>query len=165
MQFLATFLLAASAMALPTVTLTSRADGASCMDKGTKITEWTIRDFTFSSSKMPTAKGSVSFTLENPALAYKSKCSATSTHPDNFFYGNTNYNCEVPTQGDTASFTFDKRSNLLGITQHWSCIKEGGWIEAEGSKNVPLSCTASGDKKICKKVTFKAPVTNIVAVL
>lgn len=187
MQFFTTLLvLATSAMALPTVSLTSRAESESCMARGTKVTEWTVNDFDFHATitkttpKKQTASGSVSFLLENKVLNYKAKCTATSDKPNNFFYGSTDYNCDVPLKGDAASFTFDRKSGKLSIVQSWSCLKEGGRFEAKGNTNVKLECkeknwknpnynsgskTYSNKKITCEKTTFKAPILEISAVL
>ncbi|KAF4981268.1 hypothetical protein FZEAL_2894 [Fusarium zealandicum] len=186
MQFLTTLLLATSAMALPLVTLSSRTDSESCIAKGSEVTEWTIHDFDFhasftkDSSKKQKAAGSVSFTLENPALSYKAKCHAKSDHADNFFYGNTDYDCDVPVKGEAASFTYHRKSGKLAITQSWSCRKEGGRFEAKGETKVKLDCNKSSwkhsdyktDEKVtsqrkltCEKKTFKAPITEISSVL
>ncbi|KAM5354273.1 hypothetical protein ACJ41O_000923 [Fusarium nematophilum] len=186
MQFLTTLLLAASAMALPTITLESRTGKDTCMARGSKVTQWTVHDFSYgatythSSPTKQTGQGRVSFTLENPVLNYKAKCSAKSDKLNNFFFGNTDYDCDVPLEYDSASFTFDKKSGKLAIKQSWSCVQEGGRFEAKGSKKVKLECKETnwknpdykkGDKVYsnkrvtCKKVTFKAPVLEMSAVL
>ncbi|KAF4459865.1 hypothetical protein FALBO_13376 [Fusarium albosuccineum] len=186
MQFLTTLLLATSAMALPTVTLTSRADSQSCMAKGAKVTEWTVHDFEFeatytkSSPKKQTSTGTVSFTIENPVLNYKAKCHATSKKGDVFFTGSTDYDCDVPLKGDAASFTYDRKSGKVGIVQSWSCLKEGGRFEAKGNTKVKLDCKEANWKNpnykdgakvysnrrvTCTKKSFKTPILEMSAVL
>ncbi|KAF5018235.1 hypothetical protein F66182_9798 [Fusarium sp. NRRL 66182] len=186
MQFLTTLLMATSAMALPTVTLTSRADSESCMARGAKATSWTVNDFvyeavyTHSTPKKQTSSATVSFTLSNPVLDYKANCKAKSTKASDFFYGTTDYDCDVPLDHDSATFSYNRKTGNIAIFQHWSCVQEGGWFEAKGNTTVKPDCKEknwknpnyksgakvySNRRVTCEKKSFKVPVLEISAVL
>lgn len=186
MHFLTALLLAGTAVAAPTFTLMPRADSDSCMARGATVTEWIVGDFNYRASythntpETQSSLGRLTFTLENKVLDYKAKCSAVSDEAEDFFYGSTDYDCEVPLPGDSATFSFDRASGKLGLFQSWRCLKEGGRYTAKGDSEVELDCKESewknpdykkGDKlyshrKVtCKNVTFKASITEITAVL
>ncbi|KAM0548559.1 hypothetical protein ACHAPJ_009882 [Fusarium lateritium] len=191
MQFLTTILMATSAMAVAipsapqgeTLSLEKR---ESCMAKGGKVTKWTVTDFvyeavyTHNTPTKTTNTGTVKFTLENSATSYKANCQAKSNKANDFFYGNTDFDCDVPLKGDSATFTYDRKSGKLGIFQHWSCAKEGGWYEAKGNANIKPKCNEkkwqnphykTGDKTYssrrvtCEQKSFKVPILEISAVL
>ncbi|KAF5641579.1 uncharacterized protein FTJAE_4056 [Fusarium tjaetaba] len=184
MQFFTLLCLATSALALPQ-TLTKR---ETCMDKGSKVTEWTVKDFKYEAvytQNTPTKQtnsATITFTLQNRGVGYEGKCSAKSTDAKkDFFTGNTDYNCDVPFEGDSASFKYNRKSGVIAIFQHWSCVKEGGWYEAKGNTTFTPKCTektwknahykADGDKAYsnrrvtCQQKQLKVPVLEMQAVL
>ncbi|KAH7121444.1 hypothetical protein EDB81DRAFT_229360 [Dactylonectria macrodidyma] len=166
-SLVALLLAASSALAAPTYSLVSRSE--SCMAKGAKVSSWTVHDFdlNYSLTKAGAAKdkGTVSFTLENKALAYRAKCKATSTGK-NLFVGGVTYQCTGEADGDSASFRFSRKNGgTLAINQAWRCASEGGRYEASGKVKVNLSCEGSNGEISCDKKTFKAPVTQMSAVL
>ncbi|KAF7562141.1 hypothetical protein G7046_g1983 [Stylonectria norvegica] len=181
----ASLLLAGSAIALPTLSISSRSDEPSCMAKGAKATHWNVEKFDyhasyiFSTPSHQIASGSVNFTLVNPVNNYKSTCTADSTQLDDFFYGNFEYHCDVPVPSDSASFTFSRPSGELKINQTWACPEEGGRFEAKGGATLKLDCKEykwenphwkdgqlfSQRIVTCKPATVKAEITEISAVL
>lgn len=182
--FLATILLAGSAAAAPTLSLIAR-DDDSCMAKGAKATEWTIHEFdfhasyTFTNPAHQNSYGYVNFTLENPVLDYRPVCSASSSQLNDFFYGTQIFNCEVPGEHDTATFTFSRPSGELQVNQTWHCLEEGGRFTAKGGVTLDLDCEESFYENpdwqpgqiysqrliTCEKKTVTAPITEISAVL
>lgn len=185
MHFLTTLLLATSSLAAPTLSLLPRAK-LSCMKLGATATEWTVGDFNYRASythntpQEESPLGRLSFTLENKVLEYKAQCSAVSDQADDFFYGSTDYDCDVPLEGDSASFSFDHAQGQLNISQSWRCVKEGGRYMAKGGSHVDLECDEAewqnpdwkkGDKLYshrsvtCEKQTFKVAISEIAAVL
>ncbi|KAK2670967.1 Alternaria alternata allergen 1 [Fusarium oxysporum f. sp. vasinfectum] len=172
MQFFTLLCLATSALALPQ-TLTKR---ETCMDKGSKVTEWTVKDFKYEAvytQNTPTKQtnsATVTFTLQNRGTQRRASSLV-----------NTDYNCDVPFEGDSASFKYNRKSGVIAIFQHWSCVKEGGWYEAKGNTTFTPKCTektwknahykAGGDKAYsnrrvtCQQKQLKVPVLEMQAVL
>lgn len=175
--------LAGTALSLPAPASTPAPE--TCMSKSTKVSKWTVENFDFHASYTFTTPahqnswGYVNFTLSNPVLDYKPVCSAASNWLSDFYYGNIIYNCEVPTQGDQASFTFDRPGNNLRVNQTWNCLEEGGRVIAEGGIKLDLKCEDktwqnpdwkqgqiySSRTISCAPVTVDAPVETISAVL
>jgi hypothetical protein len=89
---------------------------------------WTIKSFTYHASYIFTTpahqvpSGTVSFNLTNPAILGEVTCSAYSDQLTDFFYGNFNYNCNVPS-GSSAktSFAFNRPTGRLDLNQTWTC--------------------------------------------
>lgn len=181
-----TLLLAGSALALPTITLSARDDDTSCMARGAKVTEWQVHDFDyhasyiFSTPSHQISQGYVNFTLENPAVDYRPVCSASSGQLSDFFYGTMTYQCDVPINGDSASFTFSRPSGELKLEQTWQCAEEGGRFQAKGGVTLELNCEDTGTQVnpdwemgqtystrtiTCDLVTAPAQITEISAVL
>ncbi|CAM1510818.1 Fc.00g083310.m01.CDS01 [Cosmosporella sp. VM-42] len=184
-RFLTTLLLAGSAVALPTLSITSRSDNDSCMAKGTKVTAWTIKDFdfhasyTFTNPAHQNSWGYANFTLENPVLDYKPICSASSNQLEDFFYGTQIFECDAPVDGDSATFTFSRPTGELQVNQTWQCLEQGGRFHAKGGVTLDLDCEDTTWKNpeweegqiysqrtiTCAKKTVSAPITEISAVL
>ncbi|KAJ6443229.1 Carboxylic acid transporter protein [Purpureocillium lavendulum] len=180
LSLLTSLLLAGSALAAPT----ANANANTCTSKSTKVHEWTVHDFDFHSSEVFTTPahqnswGYVNFTLSNPVVAYRPVCSASSNQLSDFFYGNFVYKCNVPAQGDAASFTFARPTNELKVNQTWNCPGEGSRFDARGGVNLNLTCTTStwqnpnwtpgsiySTRNVdCKKVTVKVPIKEMSGV-
>jgi hypothetical protein len=146
-SFIASLLLASSAVALPApAASTPSPQPETCLSKSQKAGDWIVEDFDSHSSYLFTtpahqvSTGYVNFTLANPVLDYKSSCTATSTWLSEFYYGNVVYNCDVPIEGDKASFTWNSPSKELRINQTWSCADEGARFDAEGGVKLNLDC-------------------------
>jgi hypothetical protein len=183
MHFLSALLLAGSTAALPTEI--RQANPESCMSKSTKVSKWSVENFdyhasyTFTTPAHQNSWGYVNFTLSNPALDYKPICSAASSQLQDFYYGNFVYKCDVPVEGDEASFTFSRPASDLRINQTWSCVEEGGRVWAEGGIKLDLDCKDetwenpewkqgqiySSRTISCAQVTVDAPVETISAIL
>ncbi|KAK5635992.1 hypothetical protein RRF57_011704 [Xylaria bambusicola] len=112
---------------------------------------WTIEDFTyhagyvFSTPAHQISSGSVDFNITNPAFSEKVSCTAYSTVLTDFFYGNMNYNCDVPEgSGIGTSFSFSRPLNQLNINQTWTCSDEYPQypitFTAYGTVNLTLDC-------------------------
>lgn len=187
-SFLTTLLLAGTALALPNPsTYGQQPPPETCMSAGQKISSWTLQNFDYHASYIFTTPahqnswGYVNFTLSNPALPYKPVCSAASSQLNDFFYGNQIYDCKVPGEhpGDAATFTFNRPSGEVQVNQTWGCQEEGGRFWAEGGVKLKLDCKEkkwvnkkwkigqiySSRTVTCKKVTVKAPIEHISAVL
>ncbi|KAI3320444.1 hypothetical protein HD806DRAFT_538281 [Xylariaceae sp. AK1471] len=115
---------------------------------------WTIKSFTYRASYIFTTPahqnswGYVNFNLTNPALLGEVACSAQSSQLYDFFYGNFNYNCILPTGSTTkTSFDFNRPSGQLDINQTWTCSDEDPQypvtFSAYGTVNLTLNCTTS----------------------
>lgn len=162
-----------------------RADDTTCMEKGMKVTEWTVHDFdfhasyTFTNPAHQVSGGYVNFTLENPALDYRPVCSSSSSQLSDFYYGTMTYTCDTPVDGDEATYTFSRPSGELKINQTWSCADEKGYIKAQGGVTLDLDCDDSTWKNPewkegqlysvrtinCTLVTLDVPVESMQAVL
>ncbi|KAH8168577.1 alternaria alternata allergen 1 domain-containing protein [Sarocladium implicatum] len=186
LSFVTTLLLAGSALAAPSPE-PSYGKQPSCMAAGQKVSSWKVENFDYHASYIFTTPahqnswGYANFTLSNPALPYKPVCSAQSSQLSEFFYGDFVYDCKVPEKyaGDEATFTFSRPSGQLNINQTWACPEEGGRFWTEGGVKLKLDCAdktwKNTDWKIgqtysrrtvtCKKVTVKAPIEKISAVL
>lgn len=182
---LTTILLASTALALPNP---SGGKQPTCMAAGQKISDWKVENFDYHASYIFTTPahqnswGYVNFTLSNSAVKYKPVCSASSSQLSDFFYGTVNYDCKIPAKyaGDEATFSFSRPSGDLRINQTWACPEEGGRFYAEGGVKLPkLKCSDKTWKNpdwqigeiytsrtvTCKKVSVKAPIERISAVL
>lgn len=183
-SLISTLLVAGSALALALPTSTNSTN-QTCMSKGEKVSAWTVENFDFHASYIFTTPahqnswGNVNFVLINPALDYKAVCRASSDQLYDFFYDFSNWDCDVPVDGDTASFSFNRPNGALAINQTWNCLAEGGRFYAHGSTTLDLKCdestwqnpdwkqgeTYSTRNIQCKDVTVQAPVTEMSAVL
>jgi hypothetical protein len=148
---------------------------------GGAVSEWTVKDFDFHASYIFTnpahqvSTGYANFTLINKVLDYEATCTATSTWLDLFFYGNVVYNCDVPAEGDVASFTYSFPSGALQINQTWHCPEQGSYYIAQGGTTLDLGCnttswtnpnwqqgqTYSTRFITCAYATVDAPITEI----
>lgn len=104
-----------------------RDDTPGCQAASMNLT-WTVEDFDFHASYIFTTPahqnswGYASFNLTNPALAYKSACSAQSDQLSDFFYGTQIFTCSEP-DGSTTKTTFDfsRPVNTVDVNQTWVC--------------------------------------------
>lgn len=113
---------------------------------------WTLEDFDFHSSYIFTTPahqnswGYVNFNLSNPALTYKTSCSAQSSQLSDFFYGTQEYTCSQP-DGTSAVTTFDfsRPGGTLNVNETWVCAdQDPQWpvtIHGYGQVNLTLECT------------------------
>ncbi|KAI0503103.1 hypothetical protein F5B22DRAFT_574250 [Xylaria bambusicola] len=112
---------------------------------------WTIEDFTyhagytFSTPAHQISSGTVAFNITNPAVSEKVSCTAYSTWLTDFFYGNINYDCEVPEgSGVGTSFSFSRPMNQLKVNQTWTCSDEDPQypitFAGYGTANLTLDC-------------------------
>ncbi|KAI9163886.1 hypothetical protein HJFPF1_05516 [Paramyrothecium foliicola] len=182
-SFIASILLLAStATALPAP---QAARPETCVSRSTRASKWIVENFDFHASYIfstpshQNSWGYVNFTLANPVLDYKPVCTAASNWLSDFYYGNTIYNCDVPVEGDVASFTYDRAGGALRINQTWNCLEEGGRFVAGGGVVLDLQCEeknwqnpdwkqgqfySTRDIK-CTPVTVDAPIETLSAVL
>jgi hypothetical protein len=155
------------------------------MQKGMKVSNWVVHDFDFHASYIFTnpahqnSWGYVNFTLENPALDYRPVCSSSSNQLNDFYYGTAVYECDTPVEGDDATYTFSRPSGELQVNQTWSCLSEGGYIQAQGGVTLHLNCSDSTWQNPdweegqlysvrtvnCSHVTTKVPIKSIQAAL
>ncbi|RGP80152.1 hypothetical protein FLONG3_1686 [Fusarium longipes] len=181
MQFLSLVLLAASALAIPTK-LPSRAPAPTCMEKGTKVSQWKLTDFVYNVQYSPekrTNTATVKFDLHNVALDYTANCSgkkvsknADKLNKQDLFDGKTDYTCKVPNGADSATFKYNHKKGVISIFQHWACVQEGGWFEASGNKTsgeTKSECRSTSSKgsqyETCTKSSITVPVLEMRAVL
>ncbi|KAJ6788804.1 hypothetical protein PWT90_02807 [Aphanocladium album] len=175
MYGLITALFAASAIAAPATT---------CTSKSTKATEFDIKDFdfhaswTFTTPAHQNSWGYVNFTLANKVLDYEYQCSSASNWLSDFYYGNINYNCTdaAGQQTHEGTFSYSRPMTTLAINQTWDC-PEGSRFWAEGSAKLDLQCEESkyqnpnwtmgqiySDRRItCDKLTTTVPITSLRA--
>ncbi|EFY89625.1 hypothetical protein MAC_04278 [Metarhizium acridum CQMa 102] len=143
-NLLTSLLLAGAALAAPS-TLDPRA-ADTCTDKSRQTKHWTVKDFDFHASYIFTTPahqnswGYVNFTLENPNVAFKPQCSASSGQLSDFFYGNLIYKCTQPVSGVPATFTFSWPQKELKVNQTWTCPQEGSRFYAQGGSKLNLTC-------------------------
>ncbi|KAI0867892.1 hypothetical protein GGS24DRAFT_250688 [Hypoxylon argillaceum] len=113
---------------------------------------WTIEEFTYLGSYIYStpahliASGTVAFNVTNPAFPEKVSCYAYSTWLQDFFYGNINYNCDVPEgSGVGTSFSFSVPGSTLNVNQTWTCDDEDPQypvtFTAYGTVDLPLNYT------------------------
>jgi hypothetical protein len=187
-SFIASLLFASSVIALPSPAAPKPKPPPkpeTCVSKSQKAGDWIVEDFDyhanylFSTPAHQISTGYVNFTLSNPVLDYKSSCTATSTWLSEFFYGNIVYSCDVPIEGDKATFTYDHPAKNLRINQTWACAEEGGRFDAEGGVKLKLDCKEtywqnpnwqpgqfySTRLLECGHVTVNAPIETIRGVL
>lgn len=137
-------LLAAVAMAAPPTSDPRKPE--LCTQKASHVKQWQVKDFDFHASYIFTtpahqnSQGYVNFTLENPSLAFTSRCEAKSGHLQDFFYGDLAYNCTEPVPGPKTTFTFSRPSGELKVNQTWSCVGEGSTFWAQGGTKLELDC-------------------------
>jgi hypothetical protein len=104
-----------------------RDNNPGCQAASSNLT-YTVEDFDFHASYIFTTPahqnswGYASFNLTNPALTYKSSCSAQSNQLSDFFYGNQIFTCTEP-DGSTTKTTFDynRVTGQLDFNQTWIC--------------------------------------------
>ncbi|KAK7937571.1 uncharacterized protein PG986_014439 [Apiospora aurea] len=93
---------------------------------------WEIKHFQYQAMyplSMPLhqdTRGNVSFHLSNPALAYESQCSASSSQPFGHFHGATPLACSEEPEATTTQTIFEFKSlrGTLNIEQTWVCSDE-----------------------------------------
>ena len=156
-----------------------------CATKSPALSSWTVTSFdfnasyTFSTPAHQIAGGYVSFTLGNAALDYKPVCSASSDQLEDFFYGNFMYQCDIPVQGDNATFTFSRPDNTLRVNQTWTCDDAGEQFIGQGGVQLDLNCTDKSWQNpdwhageiystrniACNKVTVPAPIETLLVSL
>lgn len=184
-SFLTAVLLAGAALAVPTGTYPPPPPTTpTCTDRSIKVNQWKVKDFDFHSSYTFTTPahqnsyGYVNFTLENAAVNYKSICTGSSSQLSDFFYGTQIYKCDVPFQGDEATFTYSRPSGELRINQTWNCADEGSRFTGFGGTKLNLKCKDtkwqnpkwvpgqiySTRNVDCTKVSVPAPITSMEAV-
>ncbi|KAI1362229.1 hypothetical protein F5Y08DRAFT_279408 [Xylaria arbuscula] len=132
--------------------LSPRTNTTGCTSTSFGDFAWAIEDFTyhagyiFSTPAHQISSGSVAFNITNPAYPEeKVSCTAYSTWLQDFFYGNINYNCDVPEDsGITTSFSFSRPSGQLNINQTWSCNDQDPQypitFAGYGTVNLTLDC-------------------------
>ena len=93
----------------------------------------TLDNITYSSSTiystpahLAVAQGTISFNLSTSAVPYTTHCSAFSSQPYDFFYGNVVYRCDTPVgegveAGAQAVFTFSV-DGTFAVNQTWGCV-------------------------------------------
>ncbi|KAL7937330.1 hypothetical protein V8C35DRAFT_292237 [Trichoderma chlorosporum] len=194
LSLLSTFILASSALALPSLPRANSnypypvpptPPASTCTEKSTNLTAWTVDEFdfhasyTFSTPAHQNSWGYVNFTLTNPAVSYTPVCSAASDQLNDFFYGSPIYECTLPVTSDKATFTYSRPTSELLINQTWSCPGEGSRFTAIGGVDLNLTCddvfwqnpnwTAgqiySTRTITCGKVTVPALIEEMSAVL
>ncbi|CAF3512997.1 unnamed protein product [Fusarium graminearum] len=166
MQFLSLVLMATSALAIP-AKLPSKAPAPTCMEKGTKVSEWKLTDFVYNVQKS-TNTATVEFDLHNAALDYTANCYGKSVSKKALFDGKTDYTCKVPNGADSATFKYNHKKGVISIFQHWACVQEGGWFEAIGNKTsteTKSNCHSTTKSETCTKASFTVPVLEMRAVL
>ncbi|KAK0384701.1 hypothetical protein NLU13_7179 [Sarocladium strictum] len=176
-SFIATILLAGSALALPNPIGSPQMPN--CVAIGENFKGWTIEDFDFHSSMTyPTpshldGNGYLSFALANPGTEYRAQCVGSAHRPMDFFYSGDVWNCQIPgmPNGDHATFSFDRASGMLTIDQTWACPDSGAKFTASGAVKLDLDCEESSYQNpkweegqiysshstYCKPVTVQAP--------
>ncbi|EEY22312.1 conserved hypothetical protein [Verticillium alfalfae VaMs.102] len=151
---LLSLLLAPLALASP---ILSRADKQTCFSTTSAVKSWELKSFDFhanyifSTPSHQNSWGYVSFVLENAILGTKTKCEASSSSLNDFFYGDVDYQCEAP-EGDVpkdeprlsqTTFRFDRPGGEVQVAQSWYCFDDPQFpstITAKGGESVKLDC-------------------------
>ncbi|EPE05186.1 hypothetical protein F503_03791 [Ophiostoma piceae UAMH 11346] len=130
-------LLAAGAAAVPT------ARDSTCSSLSQTDFKWSVSDLQYNSSVIFSTpahqidNGVIQFNISNPAFPGKaaSICTAYSTRPNDFFYGDQVFTCNagIPEGGLTTTFTYNAPSKTLALNQSWSCAGEQTSFTYEGS--------------------------------
>ena len=135
------------------VPLSARDDSAGCTDASFHNMVWTVEDFDFHASYIFTTPahqnswGYASFNLTNPALPYKTSCSAASSQLSDFFYGNQVFTCTLPEgeTGSSATFNYSRPAGTLSLVQKWTCADQDPQYPitfgAVGNTTLDLQCT------------------------
>jgi len=113
--------------------------GCTCQQITFSLANWTVTDLDFHSQHQittpgqPSSFGHISFNLTNPAAGSLTRCAATSSRTEDFFYGDEIYPCDGADEdgrdrmrGMGGTFRFDKEKQLLAINQTWQCADVGG---------------------------------------
>ncbi|KAH8836241.1 hypothetical protein DCS_03261 [Drechmeria coniospora] len=139
-SILATSLVAGLAVALPSEASDTRA--SNCYAKSKKANWWTVSNFaysvsdTFATPTDRTSLGYINFSLTHPGINYTAECSARFTDAQSgnitdFIYGNTT-SCNLPDNGDKATFKFSSSSGELEINHTWTCSDSTRRFKASG---------------------------------
>lgn len=100
---------------------------AGCSQTSFKNFEWKVQAFDFHASYIfstpahQNSWGYASFDLINPADHTTTHCEGASSQLSDFFYGTVPYKCNDTERVGETSFTFNRPTGELTLTQTWTC--------------------------------------------